>query len=47
MDHPRFYYDLRSPAAWLAAERVVALLGEVPEFVPVELAALAAGDTAA
>jgi len=45
MDHPRFYYDLRSPAAWLAAERVVALLDEVHEFVPVELAALAAGDT--
>lgn len=44
MDHPRFYYDLRSPAAWLAAERIVTILGEVPEFVPVELAGLAAGD---
>jgi 2-hydroxychromene-2-carboxylate isomerase len=43
-DHPRFYYDLRSPTAWLAAERIVHLLGEVPEFVPVELAGLAAGD---
>lgn len=43
-EHPRFYYDLRSPTAWLAAERVVHLLGEVPEFVPVELAGLAAGD---
>lgn len=42
--HPRFYYDLRSPTAWLAAERIVELLGEVPEFVPVELAGLAAGD---
>jgi 2-hydroxychromene-2-carboxylate isomerase len=41
---PRFYYDLRSPAAWLAAERVVEELGEVPEFVPVELSGLAAGD---
>jgi 2-hydroxychromene-2-carboxylate isomerase len=41
---PRFYYDLRSPAAWLAAERIVETLGEVPEFVPVELAGLAAGD---
>src|SRR3954467_8472249 len=40
----RFYYDLRSPAAWLAAGRVVEALGEVPEFVPVELAGLAAGD---
>ncbi len=42
--HPRFYYDLRSPTAWLAAERVVERLGEVPEFVPVELAGLAAAD---
>ncbi len=40
----RFYYDLRSPSAWLAAERVVDVLGEVPEFVPVELSGLAAGD---
>ena len=44
MTHPRFFYDLRSPAAWLAAERVVEVVGEVPEFVPVELAGLAAGD---
>jgi 2-hydroxychromene-2-carboxylate isomerase len=44
MTRPRFYYDLRSPDAWLAAERVVELVGEVPEFVPVELAGLAAGD---
>ncbi len=44
MDHPRFFYDLRSPGAWLAAERVVAVLGTVPEFVPVELAGLDAGD---
>ncbi|MEJ7892678.1 MAG: DsbA family protein [Solirubrobacteraceae bacterium] len=34
-DHPRFYYDLRSPDAWLAAETIVHDLGEVPEFVPV------------
>jgi 2-hydroxychromene-2-carboxylate isomerase len=40
----RFYYDLRSPSAWLAAERVVEDLGEVPEFVPIELAGLEAGD---
>jgi 2-hydroxychromene-2-carboxylate isomerase len=44
MPHPRFFYDLRSPDAWLAAERVVTTLGMVPEFVPVELAGLAAGD---
>jgi 2-hydroxychromene-2-carboxylate isomerase len=41
---PRFYYDLRSPDAWLAAERVVGVLGLVPEFVPVDLGGLAAGD---
>jgi 2-hydroxychromene-2-carboxylate isomerase len=44
MDHPRFFYDLRSADAWLAAERVVDVLGVVPEFVPVELSGLAAGD---
>jgi 2-hydroxychromene-2-carboxylate isomerase len=40
----RFFYDLGSPDAWLAAERVVAVLGEVPEFVPVSLDGLAAGE---
>jgi 2-hydroxychromene-2-carboxylate isomerase len=30
-----FYYDLASPDAYLAAERVVGVLGAVPEFVPV------------
>jgi 2-hydroxychromene-2-carboxylate isomerase len=40
----RFYYDLRSPTAWLAAERVVEELGEVPEFVPIDLSGLEAGD---
>jgi 2-hydroxychromene-2-carboxylate isomerase len=43
-DHPRFFYDLRSAEAWLAAERVVRVLGAVPEFVPVDLGGLAAGD---
>jgi 2-hydroxychromene-2-carboxylate isomerase len=32
-----FYYDLCSPDAYLAAERVVRVLGGVPEFVPVHL----------
>lgn len=32
-----FYYDLASPEAYLAAERVVDVLGTVPEFVPVRL----------
>jgi 2-hydroxychromene-2-carboxylate isomerase len=43
-DPPRFFYDLRSPDAWLAAERVVRVLDAVPEFVPVDLGGLAAGD---
>jgi 2-hydroxychromene-2-carboxylate isomerase len=44
MDQPRFFYDLRSADAWLAAERVVDVLGAVPEFCPVDLNGLAAGD---
>jgi 2-hydroxychromene-2-carboxylate isomerase len=32
-----FYYDFGSAHAWMAAERVVDVLGEVPEFVPVAL----------
>jgi 2-hydroxychromene-2-carboxylate isomerase len=40
---PRFFYDLASPDAYLAAERVVTVLGAVPEFVPVRVAELAAG----
>ena len=34
-DVPAFYYDLASPDAYLAAERIVGVLGTVPEFVPV------------
>ncbi|HEY3021166.1 MAG TPA: DsbA family protein, partial [Solirubrobacteraceae bacterium] len=34
---PTFYYDLGSPYAWLAAERVNALLDEPPVWVPVLL----------
>jgi 2-hydroxychromene-2-carboxylate isomerase len=34
---PRFYFDLASPVAYLAAERVNHALGEVPEWVPVQL----------
>ena len=36
-EQPRFYYDLASPDAYLAAERVVHVLGTVPEFVPVQI----------
>jgi 2-hydroxychromene-2-carboxylate isomerase len=32
-----FYYDLASPDAYLAAERVVGVLGIVPEFIPVRI----------
>jgi 2-hydroxychromene-2-carboxylate isomerase len=39
-----FYFDLGSADAWLAAERVVHVLGEVPEFIPVSLSGLAAGE---
>jgi 2-hydroxychromene-2-carboxylate isomerase len=34
---PQFFYDLASPDSYLAAERVVDVLGEVPEFVPVRM----------
>jgi 2-hydroxychromene-2-carboxylate isomerase len=34
---PRFYFDLASPVAYLAAERVNHALGEVPEWVPVRI----------
>jgi 2-hydroxychromene-2-carboxylate isomerase len=39
---PVFYYDLASPDAYLAAERVVHVLGTVPEFVPVQLGGVGA-----
>src|SRR3954470_11290951 len=41
---PRFYYDLASPDAYLAAERSHELLGVVPEWVPVSLVGLPAGE---
>src|SRR5918995_2019513 len=39
LDRPQaaFYYDVGSPDAYLAAERVVDVLGTVPEFVPVRI----------
>lgn len=37
---PRFYFDLGSPEAYLAAERVMAELPVVPEWVPIEAAGL-------
>jgi 2-hydroxychromene-2-carboxylate isomerase len=42
-DQAVFYYDFASPEAYLAAERVVDVLGAVPEWQPVRAAALPAG----
>jgi 2-hydroxychromene-2-carboxylate isomerase len=36
-EQPRFYYDLGSPEAYLAAERVLQAFAEVPEWVPVQI----------
>jgi 2-hydroxychromene-2-carboxylate isomerase len=44
---PRFYYDFASPDAYLAAERVMHVLPEVPEWIPVRLDGLAAGGVGA
>ncbi len=43
-EQPTFYYDLSSPEAYLVAERSAAVLGEVPEWQPVRLAGLRAGE---
>jgi 2-hydroxychromene-2-carboxylate isomerase len=42
---PAFYFDLFSPEAYLAAERVIALLPVATEWIPVSAAALPAADT--
>ena len=34
MERPVFLYDIGSPWSWLAAERLHAVLGEVPEWQP-------------
>jgi 2-hydroxychromene-2-carboxylate isomerase len=34
---PRFYYDLASPESYLVAERALHALGEIPEWIPVDL----------
>ena len=47
MTQPRFYYDLASPDAYLAAERVMHVLPEIPEWIPVRLGGLAAGGVGA
>lgn len=40
MPRPRFYFDLGSPYAYLAAERVDELLPEPPQWQPVLLGGL-------
>jgi 2-hydroxychromene-2-carboxylate isomerase len=44
---PQFFYDFVSPDAYLAAERVMHVLPEVPEWIPVRLGGLAAGGVGA
>jgi 2-hydroxychromene-2-carboxylate isomerase len=43
-ERPVFYYDLVSPEAYLAAERVNAVLPVVPEWEPILLERLPGGD---
>src|SRR5829696_3895292 len=43
-EQPIFYYDLASPEAYLVAERSAAVLGRVPEWQPIRLAGLPAGE---
>ena len=42
-----FFFDLASPDAYLAAERVMHVLPEIPEWVPVRLGGLAAAGVGA
>ncbi|MBA3748095.1 MAG: DsbA family protein [Solirubrobacterales bacterium] len=44
-DGPAFYFDLFSPEAYLAAERVIGLLPVSAEWIPVSAAGLPAADT--
>jgi 2-hydroxychromene-2-carboxylate isomerase len=43
-EQPIFYYDLASPEAYLSAERCAGVLGTVPEWQPVLLSGLRAGE---
>ena len=45
-EQPVFYYDLGSPACYIVAERVMAELAVVPEWVPVTASGLVLGVTA-
>jgi 2-hydroxychromene-2-carboxylate isomerase len=44
-DRPAFYFDLRSPEAYLAAERVMQVLPVATEWIPVAAPQLPAADT--
>jgi 2-hydroxychromene-2-carboxylate isomerase len=44
-DTPAFYFDLRSPEAYLAAERVIQTLPVATEWIPVASSRLPAADT--
>jgi len=44
-DGPAFYFDLRSPEAYLAAERVLQVLPVRAEWIPIAAAELPAADT--
>ena len=44
-DQPAFYYDLASPEAYLAAERVIQALPVAAEWIPVLAGGLPAADT--
>lgn len=39
-ERPIFYFDLRSPTCWLVAERLGEAFEQMPEWVPVDAAAL-------
>jgi 2-hydroxychromene-2-carboxylate isomerase len=43
-EQPVFYYDLASPEAYLTAERSATVLGVVPEWQPVRMSGLRAGE---
>jgi 2-hydroxychromene-2-carboxylate isomerase len=41
VEQPRFYYDFASPESYLVAERALHALGEVPEWIPVDVGSAA------
>jgi 2-hydroxychromene-2-carboxylate isomerase len=41
VEQPRFYYDFASPESYLVAERALHAIGEVPEWIPVDVGSAA------